>query len=173
VKRTYAVTFSGRRRTVVVDPIARSRFRIILDGRSMEVDLATAEGEWRLLLVGSASYDVLIERDGTDWFALFNGLGVAIEVEDERVNRLRGMLDSARSDGRADVLLAPMPGLVVAVHVEPGRSVTAGEGIVVVEAMKMENELTAPSSAVVSEVLVSSGQAVEKGQTLVVFRKTS
>jgi len=64
---------------------------------------------------------------------------------------------------------APMPGLVVRVEVEPGQEVKAGQGVVIIEAMKMENELKAEAVGVVSRVLVQQGQAVEKGAVLVEF----
>ena len=62
-----------------------------------------------------------------------------------------------------------MPGLVVRVDVEPGHRVEAGQGVVIIEAMKMENELKAEADGVVSRVLVEQGQAVEKGAVLVEF----
>jgi pyruvate carboxylase subunit B len=64
-----------------------------------------------------------------------------------------------------------MPGLVVRVLVEPGQRVQAGSGVVVLEAMKMENELRAPSDATVGRVVVSPGTAVERGQLLVEFQQ--
>jgi pyruvate carboxylase subunit B len=67
------------------------------------------------------------------------------------------------------MLKAPMPGLVLRVQVTPGQAVAAGAGLVVLEAMKMENELKAPASAVVRAVRVQPGEAVEKGQVLIEF----
>jgi biotin carboxyl carrier protein len=62
---------------------------------------------------------------------------------------------------------APMPGLVVAVNVEPGQAVGKGASLVVLQAMKMENDLTAREAATIKEVLVSPGQTVSQGETLV------
>jgi len=67
------------------------------------------------------------------------------------------------------VVVAPMPGLIVRVNVSPGDTVAAGQGLVVVEAMKMENELKAPADGVVARVSVEAGAAVEKGAVLVVL----
>ena len=75
--------------------------------------------------------------------------------------------------GGADVadktILAPMPGLVLKVEVEVGQAVRAGQGVVVVEAMKMENELKAPADGVVASIAVQPGQTVDKGATLIVL----
>ncbi|MFL5381405.1 MAG: biotin/lipoyl-containing protein, partial [Longimicrobiaceae bacterium] len=74
------------------------------------------------------------------------------------------------ADDVADkVVAAPMPGLVLKVEVEVGQAVKAGQGLVIVEAMKMENELKAPADGVVAKVLVQERQTVEKGATLIVL----
>lgn len=92
-----------------------------------------------------------------------------LEVIDERTRHIRSLTGGgARASGPA-VLKAPMPGMVMKVSVEPGQRVEAGAALVVLEAMKMENELRAPVAAVVKGVPVQAGQAVEKGQVLVEF----
>jgi len=80
----------------------------------------------------------------------------------------RALLRSRRGAGRgAGLVKAPMPGRVVRILVEPGQQVKSGEGIVVVEAMKMENELSAPRDGVVTQVHVSEGDTVESGAALI------
>jgi pyruvate carboxylase subunit B len=76
---------------------------------------------------------------------------------------------TAAQDAHAGPLpvTAPMPGMIVRVHVQPGETVTQGQGVVSMEAMKMENELRAPTAGTVKAVLVQPGQAVEKGAVLV------
>lgn len=69
----------------------------------------------------------------------------------------------------ADTVCAPMPGVIVAVHVAVGQAVDAGAPLVVLEAMKMENALPSPVSGVISEILVSTGQQVEADQPLLRF----
>ena len=81
-----------------------------------------------------------------------------------QIRALTGTRRPARGSG---IVVAPMPGLVVRVEVAAGQRVDAGAGLVVVEAMKMENELRAPRAAVVAAVHVAPGQAVEKGAPLV------
>lgn len=91
------------------------------------------------------------------------------EVLDERAARIRRLSGSASGAKTAPVLKAPMPGLVVRVGVEDGQAVEAGAPVVIVEAMKMENELRAPAAATVARVRVAAGDAVEKDQVLVEF----
>jgi biotin carboxyl carrier protein len=73
------------------------------------------------------------------------------------------------TDETAKTIVAPMPGLVVRVEVEVGQHVKAGQGVVVVEAMKMENELKAPGDGVIAEIRAKTGETVEKGAVLLVL----
>jgi pyruvate carboxylase subunit B len=95
------------------------------------------------------------------------GEAVEVEVMDERTAHIRSLVGTGKGHSAGGPLRAPMPGLVTKVLVEPGVMVTAGQGLLVLEAMKMENELKAPAAGVVLAVRVSAGQAVEKGLPLV------
>lgn len=97
------------------------------------------------------------------------GEQVDVEVVDERTRHIRSLTAGAERPAGGGVVRAPMPGLVVRVFVEPGAAVAAGAGLLVLEAMKMENELRAPVAGVVRAVRVEPGQAVEKGESLVEF----
>src|SRR5690606_13009749 len=104
------------------------------------------------------------ERRGT-WHLTIEGQPVTAEVVDERTKAIRAMA-GAEETASAGVLVAPMPGMVVRILVEPGQTVAAGQGVIVVEAMKMENELRSPAAGVVAHIAVSAGQTVEKGALL-------
>ena len=88
-------------------------------------------------------------------------------VEDEREKALAGIAKAAHEMGEA-MVRAPMPGLVLRVPVEPGADVTRGETVVVLEAMKMENDLASPIVGKVKEIRVKQGQTVNQGDVLVV-----
>jgi biotin carboxyl carrier protein len=88
-------------------------------------------------------------------------------VVDERTRHIRSLTGGADRQRRPGALRAPMPGLVVRVLVEPGQAVSGGGGVVVLEAMKMENELKATADGTVKAVRVRPGEPVEKGQVLV------
>jgi len=97
------------------------------------------------------------------------GERVAVEVIDERTRQIQALAGVRPVAGASGTVVAPMPGLVLRVYVVPGQQVAAGAGLVVVEAMKMENELRAHRAGVVAKVHVEVGQVVERGAPLVTF----
>jgi biotin carboxyl carrier protein len=100
---------------------------------------------------------------------VYAGRTYRVSVTDERARTL-SQLGGARRAPSGGTVKAPMPGLVKAVHVQPGDTVKRGTSLVVLEAMKMENDLTAPGDGVVKEVRVAAGEKVEQGQVLVVLQ---
>jgi biotin carboxyl carrier protein len=163
------------------------KYTVILDGQSVEVDVdgdrVTVEGHvysaslsaitgtpLRQLLLDGRPSMLAIESLGRGRWALApGGERWEVEVLDERARHIRGLSGAAEAPAISQVLKAPMPGLVLRVHVAPGQQVVAGAGLVVLEAMKMENELKSAGSALVKAVRVKPGEAVEKGQILVEF----
>ena len=143
------VELDGRAHIARMGAVGTSPLRImVLDGRSYEVVAVpgSERGKWRLSM-GGEQFEV--------------------DVVDERQHAIRAMLGRSAHAPAGGKIKAPMPGLIVRVLVEEGQVVPAGAGIVVVEAMKMENELTAATAGVVKKVLVVPGATVEKGQVLV------
>jgi acetyl/propionyl-CoA carboxylase alpha subunit len=125
--------------------------QLLLDGRPTVLTLrSSGRGQW------------LLGLGGDRWEA---------DVVDERTRHIRSLTAGADAARGPATLRAPMPGLVVRVLVEPGMEVAGGSGVVVLEAMKMENELKAPAAGVVGAVLVKAGEPVEKGQPLVELRE--
>jgi biotin carboxyl carrier protein len=163
----YYVTVAGR--TLEVD-LGAEASRV--DGRPVSAELPALPGTpVRHLLVDGRSYVVLAaagEGPG-EWQLRLDGATFVVEVVDERTRAIRAMTGAAARARGPGPLRAPMPGLVVRVQVEPGQAVERGAGLVIVEAMKMENELTADAAGVVARVLVQPGQTVEKGAVLVEF----
>ena len=140
-----------------------------MDGEAVEFDLSPPEGRTvRSLIVDGISHRLIAERvpDGS-WLLELDGtlhvVGVSTELR-HRLGRLAG--GAARVSGPRPVE-APMPGLVVAVDVQVGDAVEPGRGVAIVEAMKMENEITSESSGIVRAVLVAPGAVVSKGEVLV------
>ncbi len=114
------------------------------------------------VLIGGRSYRVTRGAVGE---MMVNGSALAVEVFDPR--SLRGRKSGAASDGRQNIC-APMPGKIVRVLVEAGDSVEAGQGLVVVEAMKMQNEMKSPKTGRVVEVRTRQDAAVSPGEILMV-----
>jgi biotin carboxyl carrier protein len=143
------------------------RFTLTIGGEPVSVDARqTGEGVWSILLDGvSHSVDVT-ERDGR-YLIDVGGERYAIRVEEESryIIRTRG----AQGRERGQVVKAPMPGKVTVIEVAVGQAVAAGDGLIVLEAMKMENELKAQVAGTVGEIRVAVGQAVNPGDVLVVI----
>jgi biotin carboxyl carrier protein len=162
----YYVEVEGRTVVVEVDGVG-----ITVDGRSVRAELQRVGGtNVRSLLLENASHRVVTRRgrSGT-WEIHLRGRAYSAEAVDERTRRIREMTGKGAKPGGPRPLKAPMPGLVVKVEVAEGDPVHPGQGLVIVEAMKMENELRAEAGARVSRVHVRPGQAVEKDQVLVEF----
>lgn len=142
-----------------------------VDGEPVEADLLGRAGDdTRLLRLGHTARSVVVGPARGDRRVLhLDGRPVPMSVVDERTRRVREMSGAAGAAGGPRPLTASMPGLVVKVDVEVGQAVVEGQGLVIVEAMKMENELRAEAAGVISRVLVKPGQAVEKDEVLVDF----
>jgi biotin carboxyl carrier protein len=158
----FDATVEGR--TIRVEVRGKNgRYTVSLDGRSLEVDLHEAGRDFMSLLIDAQSYDVALEPRGTGYTVLLDD--DALHVDLASAARGSGAAPKSTASGPAR-LTAPMPGKVVRILVEPGGEVAAGQGLVVMEAMKMENELRSPRGGRVKEILVREGQAVEAGALL-------
>ena len=161
--------------------------QISLDGAAQSIDwrqiapLAAdpkgqvAQGGRYTLLIDGQSYEIYARRlnkpdetEGVTYEILVAGQRFEVHVEDERERALIGSLKSAHETGEIKVR-APMPGLVLNVVKAVGETAERGETVVILEAMKMENDLATPHSGTVKEVLVSKGQTVNQGDVLVVI----
>jgi biotin carboxyl carrier protein len=144
----------------------RGRFEILLDGVSHSVDAVAVEpGRWSLLMADGRSHEVVVVTNGHEGAAtvLVDGAVVPIGVRDPGRRRDAAGAQAATGPIR---ILAPMPGKVVRVLAAPGDAVSARQSVIVVEAMKMENELRAPRAGIVGEVLVHEGALVDAGTVL-------
>jgi pyruvate carboxylase subunit B len=161
----YFVSVDGREVVIEVDGD-----RIRVEGREQTAHLGRVPGTpLRHLLLGDRSVTLALEGGQGRWQVAYHGDRRELEVVDERTRHIRSLTGQAGQPRGVGALKAPMPGLVVRVSVVEGQKVAAGSSLVVLEAMKMENELRAPAEAVVRAVKVQPGQAVEKGEVLIEF----
>lgn len=162
----YFVTIGGRTLELLVDGET-----VQIDGQTVQAHLSLIPGTpLRQLFLGHESYAVAIEPGGRGvWSIGFHGVVHRAEVVDERTRHIQGLTAQGPGKRGGGVLRAPMPGLVLRIQVEPGQTVAAGQPVIALEAMKMENELRALESGVVRAIRVDPGQAVEKGALLVEF----
>ena len=159
----YSVTVKGRAFDV---EIVGGRARV--DGHDVEASLHSVPGSpVRHLVVADAGESYAMVRQGGGWAVLKGGEVWEAHVVDERTQALQAVTGRAGPASGRHVMMAPMPGLVLRLEVDVGAAVKAGQGMIVLEAMKMENELSTPVAGRVTAVHVAPGQAVEKGTALV------
>ena len=148
---------------VSVEALEDGRWKFVIDGRERVVDSRQTGAGTFSLLIDNASAEVSVVTKGEEFAVTVDGRTHRLRLLDERRAR-RAAAGGGREGGKE--VRSQMPGKVVAVLVEPGATVERGQGLLVVEAMKMENEIGAPRSGTVSEILVKPGQAVEAGELL-------
>jgi biotin carboxyl carrier protein len=136
-----------------------------LDGRQIAVDAVLARPDVLSLRIGNKAYEVKCERVGSDMHLWVGSVRFAAEVRDPRSLRSRAR---AADDRGPRKLTAPMPGKVVRVLVSQGAQIEAGAGVLVVEAMKMQNEVKSPKKGIVQKILASEGAAVNAGDVLAI-----
>jgi len=162
----YVVQLNDERKSVSIES----------DGISYETEpavhaeLSDIEGSpVRMVKIGTNVYRVVVQkRQGRGRYTLWvDGYRFETEALDERTRAIRDLSAASAGPVGPAPIVAPMPGLIVRVSVSVGDKVEAGQGIVVMEAMKMENELRATGAGVVKTIEVAAGTAVEKGALLV------
>ncbi|HSE05458.1 MAG TPA: biotin/lipoyl-containing protein [Methylomirabilota bacterium] len=146
---------------------AEGRFTVTIAGERLALEARpTGEGIWSILLDGASHVVDVTEQDGA-YLVDVGGERYTIRVEEESryIIRTRG----AQGGERGQVLKAPMPGKVALIAVTVGQAVAPGDGLIVLEAMKMENEFKAQTAGTVKEIRVAVGQPVNPGDVLVVI----
>jgi biotin carboxyl carrier protein len=144
-----------------------SETRVIIDGTPHEIDFHTLEqGSSCSLLFDGKSYEPTAFNDNGDWEVLLKGKLFSIQVEDEITRRLRMASGSTSQPTGVYTLLSPMPGLVIDIPVEVGVQVDKGDVLVVLESMKMQNELRAPRAGKITSIQASLNDNVERKEAL-------
>ena len=153
--------------TVEVEEVEKSLYRVSVDGSEFLLDGKKTGRTNYSLIVDNRSFEVDIDVSEDDYRVLVDGRNYHIHLLDERRMRLGGLQAGIELQGRQRVSV-PMPGKVIAVLVSEGDKVERGQGLVIVEAMKMENEVRSPIAGEVKEVKVKAGDSLEAGATLLV-----
>jgi biotin carboxyl carrier protein len=163
----YEIVINGARRSVEFTPQTNGTARVTftVDGRLVEADaVRLSRGAYSILLDGR-SLEVTTEETSDGFLMRTNGREFQVEIIDPRSwRRRRGA--GIELEGRQQ-LVAPMPGKIVRVLVAAGQQVSAGQGLLVIEAMKMQNEIRSPKSGIV-EKLAREGQTVNAGEILAI-----
>lgn len=161
----YLVRLDGHQHEVVLDGDG-----VHIDGEDVAAHIDEIDGTpVRMVTIGDEVHRVVVRRGPTrgTYTLWLDGYRFDVEALDERTRAIQELSGATAGPSGPAPLKAPMPGLVVRVSVHVGDAVQAGQGLVVMEAMKMENELRAPAAGRVKSILASPGTAVEKGALLI------
>lgn len=160
----YIATVKDRVYTIEIDPDKG----ILIDDEHQEIDFRQLiSGGLTSLLMNNRSVSAVVEERSDHWEVLIHGELYTVRVQDERAYRLERMRSSGLTVNGDAVVISPMPGIIVAVPVAVGDVVNRGDKVIILESMKMENELRAPVDGVVTYVNVAAGASVEKDQQLI------
>jgi len=144
------------------------KVRIKRNGNEYTADLVRLRSNRYSLIIGGRSYEFGLDYDGDGYLISSGARSGSVRVEDfelAKIKKAAGIDDNVR----IKKITAPMPGLIVRVNRQVGDNVKKGEALVVMEAMKMENDIKAPLAGTIKTINISAGQSVEKGHLLVEF----
>lgn len=162
----YTASIRGRSFEIEVDGDC-----ITLDGDPVDAELIVRGGSLYQLRVGGEITDLSLTRAADGWEVGSRGTFAVVVVEDRRSRLLRELgAAAAAAICRSGLVVAPMPGLVLEVSATVGKAVLEGEGLVLLEAMKMENQIKSPVAGWIEAVMVEAGQTVERGAHLATVR---
>jgi biotin carboxyl carrier protein len=164
---TFVATFGERNYTVEIEEIDKSVYRLSVDGNEFMVDGKKTGHTNFSLIVDNRSFEIEVDHKGDEYRVLVDGRNYRVNLIDERRMRTSGGAAAGGTLGRQSVSV-PMPGKVIAVLVAEGDTVEKGQGLVIVEAMKMENEVRSPIAGEVKEIKVKQGDTVEGGAALLI-----
>ena len=159
---SYFVTINGREYVVRIE----NEGTVFVNGEQIPVDILQLDERSFSILVNGKSEKVIAEGSNGAYQVQINGRQLEAVIESERMRLLKQF--ERQSAGRVSKteIRAPMPALVIKIEVRVGDEVKSGQGLVILEAMKMENEIKAPSAGRVKEIYAVKGKPVEKGELI-------
>ncbi len=162
---TYEISIDGKNYKLDLNH-EEGRWKCALDGEAVDVDAVIARPNVMSIILNGQAFEVKRERTATDMHLWVKSARFAVDVRDPRSLRSR-RAKGAGVEG-PQKMLAPMPGKIVRVISPAGTEVEAGQGVLVIEAMKMQNELKSPKKGVVKQIMVAEGTSVTAGEALAV-----
>lgn len=159
----YVTTIGDRQYSVEV----LDKRHISIEGKVMEVDFESISGQpVYSLLIDGKSYEAFVYSGEDEWQVLLQGQQYPVTVEDAREKRLRAAAGGTLQGSGEFQLKAPMPGLVVAIPVEENQQIEKGQVLLILESMKMQNELRSPRAGKIERIRIKPGESVEQRQVL-------
>jgi biotin carboxyl carrier protein len=165
----YRATLEGIEHELEITELKALSYRVKLAGAEHELDVRRIGPTSFSILVCDRSFDLDVVRDGDELIVASRGSAIRVTLVDAARNAHRVRAGQASQAAGPAEIKAMMPGRIVNVLVRPGDDVTHQQGLIVIEAMKMENELKSPKAGKVVNVRVSPGQTVEKGEVLIII----
>jgi glutaconyl-CoA/methylmalonyl-CoA decarboxylase subunit gamma len=161
----YFVTLDDNEIPIDVTAVPGGGFDVRVDDRRVDADVVELANALSVR-IGHRVIDLTVEGKPPTLGVVASGHRAYVEVESER-QKAASAARGARGGGAQDAVISPMPGRIVKILVEPGQEVASGDPVIVVEAMKMENELRAPRDGTIGKILVAVGDRVE-GSTMLI-----
>lgn len=158
----YITTIENKEYSVEIDDDKH----VTINGKTIEVDFESVSGQpVYSLLIDGKSHEGYVYADENNWQVLLRGQLFEAVVEDEREKKLRAAAGGVSDDGEFH-MKAPMPGLIISIPVNEGDVIQKGQVLIILESMKMQNELKSPKDGVVHRIRVKPGETVEQKQNL-------
>jgi len=166
----YTVTVEGREFDITLDYHA-DHLAAIINGQKKTITVQRLGDTRSLMLIDNQSHEVDVRGNGAgvEKLVFLQGTEIPVTIEDYALAQMRKAAGASVKVKGETVVRAPMPGLVVAIKVEPGTKVKTGDPLMLIEAMKMENVLKARDAGTIKKVLVKPGQSIEKDEKLIEF----
>jgi biotin carboxyl carrier protein len=161
---TYEIQVDGKNYRLELKRVD-GRWESRLDGRDIPLDAMLARRDVLSIIIGGKAYEIKRERTATEMHLWVGPRRYDVHLRDPRSLRGRASADDGKGPRK---LIAPMPGKVVRVLLKEQSQVEAGQGVVVVEAMKMQNEIKSPKNGIVRKIVAAEGAAVNAGDVLAV-----
>jgi biotin carboxyl carrier protein len=163
----FIAKFGEETYTVDIEEIGKDLYRVTVDGNEFLVDGKKTGRTNYSLIVNNRSFEIEVDNTEDEYRVLVDGRNYRVHLVDERRVRVGGAQSGAELQGQQKISV-PMPGKVIAVLVSEGDAVEKGQGLVIVEAMKMENEVRSPITGKVTAIRIKAGEAVEAGAVLAI-----
>jgi biotin carboxyl carrier protein len=164
---TFIARLGDQTYTVEIEESGKGIYKIAVEGNEFLVDGKKTGRTNYSLIVDNRSFEIEVDNSEDEYRVLVDGRSYRVNLIDERRARVDGGEGGIEFQGRQRISV-PMPGRVTAVLVSPGDTVEKGQGLLIVEAMKMENEVRSPISGEVKEIKVQPGEAIEGGAVLAI-----